>query len=43
LFVCALAASAIFLILELDHPSSGLMEISGAPLNNALAPLNHQF
>jgi hypothetical protein len=40
LFVCALsAASAIFLILELGHPFSGLMEISSAPLSNALAPL----
>ena len=40
LSVCALsAASAIFLILELGHPFSGLMEISSAPLSNALAPL----
>jgi hypothetical protein len=40
LFVCALsAASAIFLILELGHPFSGLMEISSAPLSNALVPL----
>ncbi len=40
LFVCALsAASAIFLILELGHPFSGLMTISSAPLSNALAPL----
>jgi hypothetical protein len=40
LFVCALsAASAIFLILELGHPFSGLMEISSAPLSNALLPL----
>ena len=42
LFLCALsAASAIFLILELGHPFSGLMEISSAPLSNALAPLDH--
>jgi len=41
LFVCALsAASAIFLILELGRPFSGLMEISSAPLSNALAPLS---
>jgi hypothetical protein len=40
LFVCALSASsAIFLILELGHPFSGLMAISGASLSNALAPL----
>ena len=40
LFVCALSAtSAIFLILELGHPFSGLMEISSAPLSNVLAPL----
>ena len=32
-------ASAIFLILELGHPFSGLMTISSAPLSNALAPL----
>jgi hypothetical protein len=39
-FVCALsAASAIFLILELGQPFSGLMEISSAPLSNALASL----
>jgi hypothetical protein len=42
LFVCAVsAASAIFLILELGHPFSGLMTISSAPLSNALAPLGH--
>jgi Protein of unknown function (DUF4239) len=40
LFVCALSASsAIFLILELSHPFSGLMAISSSPLSNALAPL----
>ena len=43
LFVGALsAASAIFLILELGHPFSGVMEISSAPLSNALAPLDSQ-
>lgn len=41
LFVSALsAASAIFLILELGHPFSGVMEISSTPLSNALAPLD---
>jgi hypothetical protein len=40
LFVFALSASgAIFLILELSQPFSGLMQISSAPLRNALAPL----
>jgi hypothetical protein len=40
LFVCALSAStAIFLIVELSHPFTGLMSISGEPLLNALAPL----
>jgi Protein of unknown function (DUF4239) len=40
LFICALsAASAIFLILELSHPFTGLMQISSDPLREALAPL----
>ena len=40
LFVCALvAASALFLILELDQPFGGLIKISSAPLLNALAHL----
>ena len=40
LFVSALSASAaIFLILDLSHPFSGLMQIPSAPLSNALAPL----
>lgn len=40
LLICAIsAASAIFLILELDQPFSGLMAISSEPLRNALAPL----
>jgi hypothetical protein len=34
------AAGAIYLILELGQPFTGLMEISSAPLRNALAPLN---
>ncbi|HEY4848867.1 MAG TPA: hypothetical protein VIH87_14055 [Methylocella sp.] len=32
-------SSAIFLILELNHPYVGLMRISGAPLLNALAQI----
>jgi hypothetical protein len=40
LFVCALSVSgAIFLILELDSPFSGLLQISDAPLRNAIAHL----
>jgi amino acid transporter len=33
-------SSAIFLILELDHPYLGLMRISGEPLRNALAQID---
>jgi hypothetical protein len=33
------AAGAIYLILELGQPFAGLMEISSAPLRDALAPL----
>lgn len=41
LFVCAFSASsAIFLILDLSHPFSGVITISSAPLSNALAPLS---
>ena len=40
LFLCALAASsAIFLILDLDRPFVGLLQIPSAPLRNALPPL----
>src|SRR4051812_29240415 len=40
LFVFALsAAGAIYLVLELGQPFSGLMQISSAPLRNALMPL----
>jgi hypothetical protein len=40
LLVCALSVSgAIFLILELDQPFSGLMVIQSQPLLNALPPL----
>jgi hypothetical protein len=41
LFVCALSfAGAIFLVLELDNPFTGLMGISSATLRSALLPLN---
>jgi Protein of unknown function (DUF4239) len=33
------AAGALFLVLELSNPFAGLMQISSAPLRNALAPL----
>ena len=40
LLVCALSvSSSIFLILELDTPFGGLIEISSVPLRNALAHL----
>ncbi len=40
LFVGALTvAGAIFLILEMNRPYSGLMEISSAPIRDALAPM----
>jgi len=40
LLVCALSVSgAIFLILELDRPFEGLIRISSAPVQNALAHL----
>jgi hypothetical protein len=40
LLVCALAvSSAIFLILELDRPFDGMIQVSCAPLRNALAQL----
>ena len=42
LFVCAMSVSgAIFLILELDSPFAGLLQISDVPLRNALALLGH--
>jgi hypothetical protein len=41
LLVCALSFScAIFLVLELDNPFTGLMGISSATLRSALLPLN---
>jgi hypothetical protein len=40
LFLCALSVSgAVFLILEMDHPLDGMVRISEAPLQNALAIL----
>jgi len=40
LFVCALAvSSAVFLILELDRPFAGMIQISSAPLHDALGQL----
>lgn len=40
LFVCALSVStAIFMILEMDQPYEGLLQISSAPLQSALAEL----
>jgi hypothetical protein len=40
LLVCAVAiSSAVFLILELDQPFGGFIQISSAPLRNALAQL----
>jgi hypothetical protein len=40
LLVCAFAiASAVFLILELDQPFAGMIQISSAPLRNALDQL----
>ena len=41
LFVCALSfAGAIFLVLELDDPFTGIMGISSSILRSALLPLN---
>jgi hypothetical protein len=40
MIICALsAAAALFLILELDQPYTGIIKISSAPLSNALALL----
>ncbi len=40
MFICALsAASALFLILELDQPYHGFIDVSGSPLLNALAAM----
>jgi len=41
LLLCALSVSgALFLILELDRPFSGMIQIPSAPLRNALDPLD---
>jgi hypothetical protein len=41
LFIGALSvAGALFLILELTEPYSGIMRISGSPLRNAIAQMN---
>jgi hypothetical protein len=41
LFLCALSLSgAIFLILELDHPFGGLVQISSAPLRSAITQID---
>lgn len=43
LFVFALSASAaLFLILEMSQPFTGLMRISNAPLRGVLAPVDAQ-
>jgi hypothetical protein len=34
------ASSAIFLILELNQPFTGLMKISSEPMRRAIAPVN---
>ena len=40
LAVCALSVSAaVFLIIELDRPFDGLLQVSGDPLRRALAQL----
>lgn len=42
LLICALAvSSAIFLILELDRPFAGMIQISGDPVRSALSLLGH--
>jgi hypothetical protein len=42
LLICALAvSSAIFLVLELDRPFDGMIQISSTPVHNALAQLGH--
>lgn len=42
LFVCALSvAAAILLILELDRPFSGLIQISDAPLRDVVSRIGH--
>ena len=41
LLVCALSVSgAVFLVLEMDRPFSGMVKISSAPLRGVLAQLD---
>jgi hypothetical protein len=40
IFICALSvATGVFLILEMDQPYEGLLQISNAPLTDALAEM----
>ena len=40
MLICALSvSSSLFLIMELDAPSQGMIKVSSAPLRNALAHL----
>ncbi len=40
LLICSLsAAAALYMILELDNPYGGIIEVSSAPLRNALTYL----
>ena len=40
LFVCALSVSAaVYLILDMDQPFGGLIQVSSAPLSDALSHL----
>jgi hypothetical protein len=42
LFICAVSlAAAIFLIVEMDRPFHGLIQISGKPLRDALSQIGH--
>ena len=42
MFVCALSvSSAIFLILEMNHPLEGSIKVSDAPLRKALELIGH--
>lgn len=39
---CILFAATVFIIVDLDHPRGGLMNIDVAPLQNALRTMEHQ-
>jgi hypothetical protein len=42
LFLCAMSVSgAIFIILEMDDPLSGMVRVSATPMRSALAILAH--